>query len=433
MAQPIIVHVIGSGYGESIIIQMPGGRVGVVDCFCPKLAIEEKDHIAENPTLDFLVNHIQTDSLAFLAFTHPHEDHGRGISHILKHYGDRIGEIWVFSSLGTDNLQRYFRTILLDKRERTIDQLLREPPSYFSDEMLQIADLIEDYYLAHRPGAPKVTLFLGYKSHKLSNDIRVHFLGPSHQAFLNYERHLCGNIKDVIDQNNRMVKPDWDPRRVNHNEICPAFILEIGSARFIFGSDVENPMWERILDDVYNSNEDTPKLHCHFVKVSHHGSKKSYSDALYHNISGSENDKPYMVITPSIRHNLPSLDVLEKLKGYSRGLYVTNTDFLSDALPKPIPLEIADALRECRPFWGAFQPDLFDLPESKISELDGISEAMIERLKKYPALWEHLRPELAIFLAGDNILSKYTVTLEFNPDGSLRKELLGSGCTKISG
>lgn len=31
----LTVHVIGSGKGESIILQMPNGEWGVVDCYAP--------------------------------------------------------------------------------------------------------------------------------------------------------------------------------------------------------------------------------------------------------------------------------------------------------------------------------------------------------------------------------------------------------------
>src|SRR5688500_14036107 len=97
MAGALGIHVIGEGFGESIVLEMPGGKVGVIDCFCRRLkARSAPERLAANPTLRLLRGRLRATRLAFVALTHPHEDHGRGLSHLLEDYSNRIDEVWMF-------------------------------------------------------------------------------------------------------------------------------------------------------------------------------------------------------------------------------------------------------------------------------------------------------------------------------------------------
>ncbi len=86
----LTVHVIGAGKGESIILQMPNGEWGVVDCYAPSIKNSET-----NQTLRFLKRN-EVESLQFLCLSHPHEDHFRGITHLLTEYEGNIRQIWRF-------------------------------------------------------------------------------------------------------------------------------------------------------------------------------------------------------------------------------------------------------------------------------------------------------------------------------------------------
>jgi len=66
----LVIHVIGSGaIGESIVVQLPNGNWGVVDCYASSLP-----NLETNFTLQFLLNQ-QIQHLEFLCLTHPHNDH----------------------------------------------------------------------------------------------------------------------------------------------------------------------------------------------------------------------------------------------------------------------------------------------------------------------------------------------------------------------
>ncbi|MBC8230091.1 MBL fold metallo-hydrolase [bacterium] len=94
------IHVIGSGKGESILLELPNGECGIVDCFSPSLT---KKHL--NQTLRLLAD-FDVTRLRFICLTHPHEDHFRGITHLLETYQENIEEFWVFPA-------RYIRKVIV--------------------------------------------------------------------------------------------------------------------------------------------------------------------------------------------------------------------------------------------------------------------------------------------------------------------------------
>lgn len=72
--------------GESIIIRLPCGNWGVVDCY-------QRQSTPSEGTLAFLQRK-GVDHLAFFCNTHPHEDHYLGADLLLKHYAGKIDQIW---------------------------------------------------------------------------------------------------------------------------------------------------------------------------------------------------------------------------------------------------------------------------------------------------------------------------------------------------
>lgn len=68
-AKLLEVHVLGAGRGESIVLRLPDGGWGVVDCCASSSSDESK-----NSTLEFLRSR-NIKELEFLCLTHPHDDH----------------------------------------------------------------------------------------------------------------------------------------------------------------------------------------------------------------------------------------------------------------------------------------------------------------------------------------------------------------------
>ena len=72
------IFIIGGRLGESIVIRTPGGRFGIVDAY----AADWKKGSA-NPTLSRL-KALGARELHFIALTHPHMDHFRGLPAVFE-------------------------------------------------------------------------------------------------------------------------------------------------------------------------------------------------------------------------------------------------------------------------------------------------------------------------------------------------------------
>ena len=96
------IHVFGGGRGESIVIELPTGEVGVIDSF--------GTHHTGPPTLDFLRARYPTlTKLKFVALTHPHADHCMGMFHYFEKFG--VEEFWVFHSFVEHTCMGFFKAM----------------------------------------------------------------------------------------------------------------------------------------------------------------------------------------------------------------------------------------------------------------------------------------------------------------------------------
>ncbi|MEO7714647.1 MAG: hypothetical protein ABIY70_00475 [Capsulimonas sp.] len=78
-ANELYIEVIGGGeIGETIIVGLPDGSFGLIDCFTPSLSNPDENKILAR------LRELHVSELEFIALTHPHADHFRGMSHILE-------------------------------------------------------------------------------------------------------------------------------------------------------------------------------------------------------------------------------------------------------------------------------------------------------------------------------------------------------------
>jgi hypothetical protein len=92
------IAVFGPGKGESIVVQLPDGSVGVVDgCREP---LDPDDPKGTGDPVRELLQQMQAErggsafSLAFVCLTHPHDDHYAGLGRLLGAFHGNINEVW---------------------------------------------------------------------------------------------------------------------------------------------------------------------------------------------------------------------------------------------------------------------------------------------------------------------------------------------------
>jgi len=302
------IHVIGAGKGESIILELPNGEWGVVDCFSPSLT---KKHL--NQTLRLLVD-FDVTHLRFICLTHPHEDHFRGITHLLKAYRENIKEFWVFPT-------RYIRKVivhLLTIARGTEGRLVENTSVAELVEMFRIVEDIEKEKRIRIRRTEDFKLLYDCSVEVASEEIslQIFSLAPSGNLANRYQREI-DELNVTVANTNQVVKTYQ-----RHNLISSVILVKYGETRVILGGDAEKESWNYILtDEIRIKNE---SLECELVKVSHHGSKTGLTKNLWETLS--PDGGCYAVLTPFKSRRLPSLDAIEKITYHTQALFSTALD-----------------------------------------------------------------------------------------------------------
>jgi hypothetical protein len=294
------ITVFGSGYGESIILYLPGLGWGVIDSCTAK--VKKK---VVNPALEFL-KILEVKKLAFIILTHPHLDHYKGLSEIIEFYLGSIDRICYYAGEG---LREY--GLYLSRKS-----LVNEPG------LKSLSYIFSTIKKAQRQGANVVKISertqIIRKRDYQGHVIEMVALSPSEESVKAY----CKLLYDYIPKDNfSTIKNVTDK---DHNLVSTAIWCQIDGENFIFGSDLEfgrsdNSGWRGVLKNI-----DSPDLSTSFVKIPHHGSSNAYDDSVWSAFSNSV--KPISVATPYSKTHAPLPDpkILDKIKKFSKDVYVTS-------------------------------------------------------------------------------------------------------------
>jgi len=318
------IIVFGPGYGESIILFLPGLGWGIIDS-CT-VTFKKKTY---NPALEYL-KALNVKGLAFIILTHPHLDHYKGLAEIVDHYLGRIDRICYYSGEGL----REYRAYLARK------SILSEPG------LKSLAFILDHFKKAKEHGANIVKISerteIIRKREFGDHIIEMIALSPSEDSIKAY----CEKLYDCIPNDDS--SPIKNIKDRDQNLISTAIWCKIDDRTFIFGSDLENGFsihsgWNGVLNNI-----DSPNLSSSFVKIPHHGSPNAYDEKLWKAIC--KLGKPNSVVTPfssTKKSPLPNRDVLEKIKDYSKEVYITSQAKLEKPkkIYKDIPFENSYGIR----------------------------------------------------------------------------------------
>ena len=294
------VHVINAGVGESIVIRMPGDRWGVVDCYSPSVTDPDA-----NPTVQFLKDR-GVSRLEFLCLTHPHNDHYRGMSHLLEIF--RPHYFWRSACMTVERLKRIILHGDAEARQGA------DPKG-----METVKDLVRTFALARKMkrAGLQVILLSGIKpaypfQQSIISDsppVKIIGIAPSGNMIEQYEESL-----DRCFTKTGALKPRVPA--LKHNDISIALVVQFGSTRIILGGDVEANNWLATV-----ASMGPAELASQAVKVSHHGSRTGYIPGLWGNFSRLGGT--HAIITPSRRHRLPTRDAVEHIRSHARRVFTT--------------------------------------------------------------------------------------------------------------
>lgn len=318
----------GPGYGESIVLHVPGIGWGIVDSCVVKMG-----GTSTVPPLAYLLDILSTPfpKLAFVLVTHPHEDHYRGLEQILNKYPGGVERVCWYDSDGIRELKIYLTQ-------------QRVGGNYILPGLVNVFKAMDE---AVNSGAQlrrlgEMSLVLNSRNIAIhgygTTDICLIALSPSAVSIKKYVEMLF----NAFPQKGKPIFPLDDEA---HNLISVALLLKLGDLQVILGSDVEsglqdNTGWQGII-----SNKDCPELWANFVKVSHHGSENGFNSVAWEKHC-SRKLKPIAITTPFYKGNviLPQKGDTEKLKEVSYKFGLTSSIKLEKNLHRYYSRDVVEHL-----------------------------------------------------------------------------------------
>ena len=248
------IYLYGATRGESIALELPNGKWGVVDCFASSLASP-----VTNPVYA-LLKAKNVDQIEFLCLTHPHADHFIGMSHLLRDF--TVRQFWTFCGLDPTDF-RLLRTYF----QAEADQAGRSTLKSSAAELAGIFDLVQQSGIQRQVVMSRRDIYPVPRDDELRIEIRG--MAPTDERSQQYKQSI---LKSLVRQRGRVQALPY----AAHNAISIALRIRFGNATVVLGGDVEDEGWKTVLCE-HRPDE----LESQFVKISHHGSTTGYCPGLW--------------------------------------------------------------------------------------------------------------------------------------------------------
>jgi len=420
------VHVIGPGYGESIVIELPTGEIGVIDSFGTRHAVP--------PILDFLKDRFPAlNRLKFVALTHPHADHCMGIAHYFDNY--TVEEFWVFHSFIEHTCMGFFKAMHDKGTADAVEKALNLPTGSVWLEALRLRKAVKN----QEGNLTKRFLFANGNSDLCDGLVRASFLTPNDEGKWRYTQILADAAAKLITDGPKL-NPDWDPGNLPHNQASGAILFEYGQTRVLLMADAEDDLWR----DLIREKGDSPLPMVHYIKGAHHGSVNGYNSKIY---ACASDKNTVVVITPFNRHkySLPTREGAGHLRTHAKEVLCTNSAeaCTSSGLPweciapRPTPSLPLEWAASCRA--NSKLLSLLEDQQSKHPYTPGVV--------RIPTKWLHdcqARPDLIQLLCAElrnkkvvgprpHINDEFRVSATYDRNGIMQERYIGWGVGRLPG
>jgi len=220
--EQIKIHVLNAWAGDSILIEFGDGIWGIV-------VSNRISKDAPIPALEFLKKENRRGNLKkiiFVALTHPHLDHFRGMPEIFAHFKEQIDEFWDFGRDARPIIAFFLRWLRGEDYQSGLD-LLR---------------FYEDIYTWKKEGSLR-HLSMGSLQLmcSLSPHLKIWALSPSRNDLDRYFESIEIRKEDQ-EVLTKMIQLD-------QNDVSAVLLINFYEHLILLGSDAKAECWARILID----------------------------------------------------------------------------------------------------------------------------------------------------------------------------------------
>lgn len=283
----LLVHMLDVGQGDCIYIQLPDGKDMVIDC-----ANYNDDGEYEKKTFDYLDKYIEDDTVEYLMLTHCDSDH--------VYFMDELLERYQVEKLFMPNVLAVPGTTSKDKKALQ-DQIDALDTSRFTDKDTVGTITYAEFFIAALT-EPDCEIVLNVDPDANTNSIiieettyRLVFYCPTQEYYDDYglntaERKNAISPIGILEYNNRKIMLTGDSNEINE----PLVMVRTG------------------------------KIDCDVLKVGHHGSETSTSNAFL-----DEYTFEYAIISCNSygnKFNHPRQATLDRLKSHNIEVYRTDNN-----------------------------------------------------------------------------------------------------------
>lgn len=260
-------HILNVGHGDSVVVEFRADGMepsfGLVD--------SNKRGVEVAPALQ-LLQRLGATRLAFIALTHPHADHFRGMYEVLQHFGNQVDNIFSFPIDREPKRLTAFATAYAKAYENAENPKDIEIATELLSILLHFVQLNErdprwecpvgDGARMHVPAMPGVDVTL------ILPDARVK-----------------GEFFTAIDRGQSVLKSD------RNNNLSLAIRFQYGGHQVVLGGDGtnENWMWVRKRTPSQTGKE-FGSTRASAVKLPHHGSKLDCGPLVLDYLFGMEDE-----------------------------------------------------------------------------------------------------------------------------------------------
>lgn len=283
----LLVHMLDVGQGDCIYIQLPDGKDMVIDC-----ANYNDDGEYEKKTFDYLDKYIEDDTVEYLMLTHCDSDHVYFMDELLERY--QVEKLFMPNVLAAPGTTSKDKKALQDQ----IDAL---DTSRFTDKDTVGTITYAEFFIAALT-EPDCEIVLNVDPDANTNSIiieettyRLVFYCPTQEYYDDYglntaERKNAISPIGILEYNNRKIMLTGDSNEINE----PLVMARTG------------------------------KIDCDVLKVGHHGSETSTSNAFL-----EEYTFEYAIISCNSygnKFNHPRQATLDRLKSHNIEVYRTDNN-----------------------------------------------------------------------------------------------------------